>query len=262
MPIAFDSASSANTGAAGAASLTWSHTVGVGSNRILLVGVSTWGLDCSASQVLYGATSLVKAVAGFSGISSRAELWYLLAPPEGTQTITVDASCDPGYGGNPTIVGGAVSYFNVVQTAPSGAGTDPMNLPSCAANTACLTVPSATGNIVVDVIASEPIPGPAGPGQAARWNVTVTGSDNAHGAGSQKDGAAGGVTMSWGLTYVGGGEWAMAGVSLQPAATNAVALSSFSASAGAALPLTLATTGVAIVAVLMAWRGRSRRRGN
>src|SRR5258708_6597863 len=58
--IAFDTASSANTGTATASSLTWSHTVGAaGTNRILIVGVSIRNNSSqTVSSVTYGGTAL------------------------------------------------------------------------------------------------------------------------------------------------------------------------------------------------------------
>ena len=70
--------------------------------------------------VTYGAAPLTFIDAGISTDANtkyRAELWYLVAPTVGTDTITVSFS---GTDAIDAAVGGSASYFGVDQGAPLG----------------------------------------------------------------------------------------------------------------------------------------------
>lgn len=208
--ITFDSASSSTAGNIAVTTVTWSHTVGAGVDRILVVGVSLHSLTTSVSSVTYAGSSLT-----LIGSFSRVSMWRLLAPPVGTANIV--ATLSPAS----RLVVGATSYFGVDQTTPTGAfvsGSGPDTVPPS------ITVTSAVGELVVDTLV---VPGPAGlpvvgAGQTQRWNDT-TGSTSGHvgGAGSSEPGAAS-VTMSWTLPAARG--WVMGAVSLKPASTSIVVM--------------------------------------
>lgn len=205
--IAFDATANANCSICGT-TISWSHTVGVGSNRILIVGVSDGSpvgtLDKIVNTVTYGGTPLALAAAQLDPSDTLlAEMWYLLNPPPGTATIQVT------FAGNPSsAVGGSVSYFNV-------AGIGNFNSANGAGSSASVTVNANDGDLVVDTLASSqngPFPSP-GAGQTQHWNVVVLG---AHvGAGSDKA-ASSPVTMTW--SPITTGNWALVAVDLQPPA--------------------------------------------
>jgi prepilin-type N-terminal cleavage/methylation domain-containing protein len=101
-------------------SLTWSHTVGAGSDRILVVGVSTrggLGWD-QVNSVTYNGISLTRVGSDTTldchGYTHRVEIWYLVAPPTGTYNVVITTA------GNADIVGGATSWIGVNQTNPVG----------------------------------------------------------------------------------------------------------------------------------------------
>jgi hypothetical protein len=77
-----------STGGAAVGSLSWSHTVASGTDRMLVVGVEaeySTSSSCQAATVTYGGTALTQigqAVAGTS-VYGCASLWYLVAPPVG-----------------------------------------------------------------------------------------------------------------------------------------------------------------------------------
>src|SRR5262245_54837813 len=92
--------------------LSWSHTCG-GANRYLLVAV-TLPSARSVSGITYNGVglSLVKAQSALA--NTRSELWGLVAPAGGSNTIqvTVDSSCQ--------FACGATSFKNVDQVTPLG----------------------------------------------------------------------------------------------------------------------------------------------
>jgi uncharacterized repeat protein (TIGR01451 family) len=202
--ITLDGVSSAS---GNTSSLAWSHTIGSGSNGILIVGVSNRRSNRTVTNVTYGGQSLTRiGIQVSGGNTSRLEMWYLLAPPQGTALLTVNLS------GNTDVIGGAVSYFGVDQLAPMGTFSSTGGTGS----SATVTITSAIGELVVGAIAA---PGTAqsltpGSGQISNWNVgTGTSGANERGAGSSQDGASS-VMMSWGLGA--SADWAIGAVSLRP----------------------------------------------
>jgi hypothetical protein len=192
-PIAFDSSYASNCVYPSTCStLTWQHTVGAGSNRILIVALSHLGDDLTATSVTFGATALTfLGVQGFFNL--HVELWSLLNPPSGTSRITAN------YGvGEDELVGGSVSYFNVAGTrAPIGAN-------GSSGTSLSVTVASNPNDLVVDSLClcvggvdPEPV-SPSAPQTA--WFDSGTISDGYWdfvGAGTDKP-ASSPTTMTWG----------------------------------------------------------------
>jgi hypothetical protein len=204
--IGIDSISSATgTGS----SVSWSHTVGAGSDRILVVGISKRKNDKTTNNITYG------GVGGFTQVGSQigsgtdhgVEIWYKLAPAVGTANIVVTLS------GNVNAAIGAISFIGVNQTTPTGTfagagGTDASPI---------VNVSSAGGELVLGVLSISGDHGgiTAGGGQTVRWSgSTGTGDSNEYGAGDTAPGASS-VTMSW--SAVVANKWAVGGVSLKPA---------------------------------------------
>ena len=191
--------------------LTWPHTVGPGSNGILVVGVSLRKLNMSVSSITYagqGGFVFVGTQIG-SGADHRVEIWYLLSPPVGTANVSVALS-----GGPPVeAVAGALSYTGVDQTQPVGTAAG-----AFATDTApTVTVSSAAGEVVIDVLSASGDSGAVAvvAGQAQQWTgSTGVGDANEFGAASTEPGAAT-VTMDWSLTNPN--KWAIIAVPLRPA---------------------------------------------
>ncbi|MDH5233923.1 MAG: hypothetical protein OEW77_03120, partial [Gemmatimonadota bacterium] len=81
-PVAVDNASSVT---ASTQTLSWSHTVGSGVNRFLLVGVSIRSAKSSVTGVTYGGRSLsLVGAQNNSDNAVRTEIWRLAAPASGT----------------------------------------------------------------------------------------------------------------------------------------------------------------------------------
>ena len=222
--IVTDSVTTATGPAANVSTFSWNHTVGSGSNRILIVSISLRTGNSTATSVTYGGTPLtiIGAQQG-PGNQNRTEMWRLLAPPSGTASVVVTLS------GGQHIVGNSISFTGVNQTTPLNTFASSSNTSAAAA----VSAPSGAGQLVIDTVTAN---GDAntltvGSGQTPKWNA-VSGSGGASEAltdGSIKPGATPTVTMS--STLGVSKPWSMAAVSLIPAATTAVKLSSFTATA-------------------------------
>ncbi len=210
--IAFDAARSGHNGG-GASSVSWSHTTGSGSNRIMIVGVSIRVATVTVSSITYGAQSLTFLRADTHSSSTiRSELWYLIAPTSGIATVTVTLS------GVSRAVGGSCTFTGVDQASPIDAGngaTGSSSSPSgsvtvITANSMLLSHLAISGS--ANTVSSE------GSGQTLRWDNATTqqGQTNRNiGHGSEKGPvAAGSQSMSWGLS--GSTDWAVSIMALKP----------------------------------------------
>ena len=208
LPVVLDSISRAAGPAANGTTLTWSHTIGSGPDRILVVGVSLRDGNTSVTGVTYGGAPLT--LIGFQtagGGQNRTEMWRLLAPPAGTAGIAVTLSAAK------RVVGGAASFFNVDQTTPHG----PFSSAIGSGATAAVTVPSTRGELVVNTVTAngDAVSLTAGSDQTSQWSAFSGNGDagNARGGGSSEPGASY-VTMSWALGAAK--PWSAGAVSLKP----------------------------------------------
>lgn len=205
MAVAVDAASSANSNSNAATSLSWSHTC-TGNTRLLLVAVH---LRIAATESVSGITYNGVAMTLVSALTNgavRLELWQLVAPATGANTIAVTLSAGT------RVCGGALSLTGVDPTIPLGtAATN-----SATNATPGVTVASGIGEVVVDALSQGAQPTEtAGTGQTRQWfDASTAGVNNVRGAGSTIAGAAS-VTTSWSSGNSQG--WAMVGVSVKPA---------------------------------------------
>jgi hypothetical protein len=195
-------------------SLSWSHTVGAGSNQILIVGISFRDGNVSASGVSLTTASVPQALTriGFinaGGSQNRTELWYLLAPPTGVGTVAVSMSASK------MITAGSISFNGVNQSTPLGTFVSA----TAQSTAASVTVASATGQVVIDTVTAngDAVSLAVGALQTQRWNLFSSTGDagSARGAGSTEPGAAS-TTMSWTLGV--SKPWSIGAVPLIPAA--------------------------------------------
>ena len=185
-------------------SINWLHTVGAGgANRVLIVGISM-RRDPTIATVTYGAASLTQLRRDLDTNSDQTtELWYLVAPVIGTDTITVTQ----GTGFAESMVGGSVSFTGVDQTTPISNSIGA----TASSTTASVTVTSATNEIAVGIVSTrkgKTLTTDAA--QTERWNL----APDHDGAGSTKAGTAS-VAMSWGLTALA--EWVASAASVKAA---------------------------------------------
>jgi hypothetical protein len=207
-PAVVDRSSSAT---ASASSLSWSHTVGSGVSRLLLVGVAIRNAGNQVTAVTYGGRPLTFLQARNNHDNAvRVEQWYLVAPPSGTATVAVSLS------GGAKVVGGAVSFAGANQVAPfrglvlNGSidtGTDnPMVADSSGASELVVST------VVTDGNASKSLAPMAGQSQAWKLYYGTSGGD-VGGAASTATGAAG-LTLGW--TKDKNAKWAIAAAVVKP----------------------------------------------
>ncbi len=146
--------------------ISWEHTTGNGDNRLLIVGIS-FDETTSVQDVTYDGISFDESIGvGEYENKVRTEIWYLVDPSEGENTIRVDLN-----DASDNIVAGSITFTGVNQTDPisnwgsnSGKSTNPT-----------ITVISAVGNIVVGVIGQRRVHSDeeltAGIGQTEQWQV-------------------------------------------------------------------------------------------
>ena len=109
--IAYDSVGSGNNGD-GTSNITWTHVVGSGANRFMMIGLSIRVVTVSALNVTVGGQSATFLRSDALGAEVRGEVWYLVNPGSGSKVVTVTLS------GVCKASGGSVSYSGVAQTDP------------------------------------------------------------------------------------------------------------------------------------------------
>lgn len=219
-PVVVDAASSAT---ASTQSLAWTHTVGAGANRFLLVGVSIRNGGNRVTGVTYAGRALTFVGAQNNHDSAvRMELWRLAGPPTGSGDVRVSLT------GGAKVVGGAVSFANVDPVQPLGAfasigGSDNTIDPAIDLGDA---VGDGMAFAVVAVEGAAKSLTPAA-GQAAQYTrfYGLAGGD-VGGAGSVASGAAA-ARMSW--AKGGKAKWSIGAVVLRRAPNLGVAVDRYEA---------------------------------
>ncbi len=210
--IAFDAASNSGYQTA-QSSYSWSHTC-TGLERYLIVGISMLSvLGSSVSSITYAGLplSLIGVRSSAAG-AVRVEIWGLIAPALGSNTIavTLSAALDS--------VGGAASFVGVHQVSPTE-GFNSASATNVGAADATVDVTTVADNdLAIDVLATDDTAVSVGAGQTSRWNVTGTLGSGAGSTEGLKT-PAGVVTLSW--TGVGAAAtWSIVGVALRPSAAS------------------------------------------
>lgn len=225
--VAFDAVGPSSAGAGSSSGpptpppnpITWSHTTS-GNNRLLVVslafGISGGGSAPTVSVTYGGVTMMsfgrVHTISGEddSDTSGFVEMFYLVAPPKGTNTVSVTFN---SVNGTMEAETGSISFTGVDQTNPiahSNSGIGNSGAPS-------ISVTSAVGNMVVDILGSGTTITGSGGSQSNRWLKNVdsqTGAGN--GAQSTRNGAASPVTMSY---TTGNDVWGLIALDLHSAPT-------------------------------------------
>ncbi len=214
-----DGAASSATGAANAGSISFAHTTGTGTNRLMLVGVS-WNAGSTAmtiSSVTFtpsgggSALPLTAVITEQAGTNLRySAIYSLLNPPSGvagTVAVTFSETVSNG------IVAGAANFKGADQTTPLGTAVGA----SGSSTAASVTLSGLSGNeLVFDNLfqgasgSSQTVT--AGAGQTPLWNAWIS---NTRAAASTGQAAGSSVTMSW--TAASSTPWAIAAVPVNPA---------------------------------------------
>jgi hypothetical protein len=162
--------------ASSVSSLSWSHTVGVGSNTILIVaagGRNSVVGNATVSSVTYNGANLTKAVEKQeSGDGNNSSVWYLVAPATGVHTVVVT------YAGSCTSVGGAgISLFGVDQVSPIDATSPGSSFAGGSASATITTVAASTW--IIDSYSASNTWSSWGAGQIDNAHSTAQGSSRA-----------------------------------------------------------------------------------
>lgn len=115
MAIAFDAAVAAQTDSTDP---TWSHTC-TGSNGLLVV---TGDAAADYTSITYNSVALTKAVTVTSALTTRIQIWYLLNPSTGANTIVVTGGNGRCQSSSYTGVGSIDATASVADSARVGAG--------------------------------------------------------------------------------------------------------------------------------------------
>jgi hypothetical protein len=115
--IQYDSANSTALGSS-ATSISWQHTTGTGSGRLLLVDVDIFnrgGTPTTVSSITYAGTNMNQVATDAyttSGPEVRSYTYRLVNPVSGTNAVSVN------FAASTLAVGGSITYSNVNQTNP------------------------------------------------------------------------------------------------------------------------------------------------
>ena len=220
--VAVDSANNvAGLLAPGTTTGTYTHTVGTGANRLLVVVYLmniTNAPGSNIGSITFNGTSLTQwGAANNSTNTRRAEIWYLLNPPSGTFNGTLVQNNTSGTL-NVGAVAGIISFTGVDQTVPLGTFT---SAGGTAGTYSQMYVNSVVNGMVLDGLATGgdqtiTVPGP----QVTEWNVNSGGTAAQgflQGSGSARVGAPS-VPLS--ETFSGTSDWEEVGVSINPTAAD------------------------------------------
>ncbi len=203
--------------------ISWTHTVGSGSNR-LLAGCAysrdTVAGDTVLSSVTVNglAATIVRQDSDNAGSSStfRSALWYLVNPGAGSNTIVLTwANPLASYG-----VGSAISFTGVDQASPldAQAGATSVTVQSADPSNSVTTV--ANHALIMDCVLDSSSGAVVGAGQTERVNTTTTvGVDSTLISTTSDKTPAGAEAMNW---TIGSGTWASSAASFKPATVTPV----------------------------------------
>lgn len=184
---------------------TWSHTTCVCAT-MLLVTLGSGSGDLAArtvTMVTFNNVALTRVAAADDGNFERAEIWKLANPPACNGCAIVVT-----YGGQPQMAGGAISF-----KGSSTIGTPATKTALLTANPN-VTVPSAAGDIVVSVHASDLGPvGPTTPLGTAIYDDEDIQADSDFSAQYQTATTTSTVAQ-WTAAAPTGGGWAVVGVAV------------------------------------------------
>ncbi|MEW6129149.1 MAG: C25 family cysteine peptidase [Acidobacteriota bacterium] len=194
-----------------------------GSATYLVVGVSIETSTITVSGVTVGSSSLSFVGRQIKlGTSNKPpvtiEIWALVNPPTGSQTITATLSSAAKF------VVGAVLFTGVDQTNP----TTGFVSTSGHATPISLTVPSSTGDLVVDVYGRNDPSNTDPQDTVAQIEHLDTKTNSVSLSMSTKSGAAPTITMDWAVTG-GGNDWALGAISIKSLGPTLATVNSFSA---------------------------------
>ena len=191
-------------------SLSFSHTTGSGSNRLLLVGVSFNGSAArTVSSVTFNSIALSLVGTSYQSNSRRVEIWRLVAPTAST-TANVVVTFAAGTG-TLYAVAGAMTFAGVNQCNPLGTFLSATG----AASPVSVVPTTVADDLVFDTVVAGDSTLAFGPGQAEQWNASQ--GTNVRGSASTETASGTSTTMDW--TMGTSGAWASGAVPIKPVNT-------------------------------------------
>jgi hypothetical protein len=195
-PITFDASSNAET--AGAASLTFTQTIGTLTNGVLIVDVAyNSQVTNDISSVTFGGQNLTELADASEATTESTEIWYLLDPPAGSGSVVITTN-----GASLAMTAGAQSFSNVLQI---GTFNTPIVNTGTALSASNLT-PTLVNDVVIDAFSrrggsTNNATMGAGDGQHFVFDTnTGTGNNNVEGSGSYVVATSTSVTTMWNWT--------------------------------------------------------------
>lgn len=206
---------SASLTGTGTPNITFAHTTAATANRLLLVGVSlniTNAPTTTVNSVTYNGTALTLLGShNDAGNTRRVEMWYLLAPANGTFNVIVKVNIPSNV--TEGVVAGATTFTGVDQTVPLGTfvSADGAN-----GGNSQLDVPSVVNGMILDTLATGgnqtiTVPGP----QVTQWDQRSSNSGNP-GIRSEGTSRAGAPSVPISETLSGTSNWSLGAVSVNP----------------------------------------------
>lgn len=195
--------------------LTWTHTVGTSSNRLLTVCLQTRNTTApvTVTGVTANGVSLTSVRSdSFTGANSlHTSLWRLIAPSSGANTIVATFSAAPSNWG----VGASSSFSGVEQVAP----VDAVGGSNGTGTAVSLAVTSTvTGTLAVDCAAGLADFTAVGASQTIRGNNIANPGADGVGVSTKPLASAGATTTSW--TQSAASIWAGSVMAMKPAQVN------------------------------------------
>ncbi len=194
-------------GASATTTKSWTHTTSFGTNRLLVLTADILQHIAgtgSISSATYAGMPLIKAASSLSG-TMASELWYLVAPPSGTNTISVT-------------VNGATDALKFGLSDYSGASQSGLDATSTAIGTTSSPTASVTTRLTGDLVVATLSRNSTTTATTNRTSLFNNVASTTLGAASyQVAGAAGSISD----TYTGAAtqNWSMAIAAFKPATT-------------------------------------------
>ncbi len=204
MALTFDATTTGNT-STDVGTLTYSHTIGSGSNRILIVAVSVESdsaNNCIVQGVTYNAVAMTQSaqITAFeNGFGVGSSIWYMdeaNLPSAGANDVVVSAT-DSDVGGSDDINSGSISFSDAGQSGEEASET----VSGGATNSLTDDITTLTDDAVIINATHSGNAGQTtspGSGQTERWDFNGTSSHM--GGGEEEISSAGTETQAWTLT--------------------------------------------------------------
>lgn len=186
-------------------SASFNYTVPSASNDILIVGVAYNTQTPQGTTVFCGATPLINKSTVYGG-SRAVEMWYLVDPPVGTCTISINLTSTLN------IVAGAQTFANVNPATPFGSV---VSTSGTGAGTGTINIPTSSGQMVVDVLSKQNNSAFTAGGSQTVGYVSIGGQSIAS---SNQTSSGTSVNDSW--TWPTSGGWVYTAAPLQQIANN------------------------------------------